>query len=438
MYFLLTKPLALCLCAAALLTACSNANVVGTSAGTNAVTRPAVTLAVNQASISAGGSATLTWASTQAAICTASGGWSGTLDTSGTQTVTPGKTTSYSISCTGGGNSATADTTVTVALAANAVQRPDYNTGTGFFVLNGKLYDPDGLEFRIRGVNRNHYDSKSEAGIAKSGANATRVFVSTQFGESVQGLVSILQTQHVLHQQLAIPANSGNAAGQTTCVTGKAALTNAVNDWVAGAGQWTTLDRYMVVNVANEWGPRNSTGWRDQYISAIAKLRAAGYTSPLMIDSGGCGQDQADLLNYAADVFSSDPQKNIIFSFHAYGGIVSAAEATAYFGQLKALQQSAGLVFVVGEFGPGRNIGPSPTLITPGEIIVAAEGAGLGWLAWAWDDNNLGGCKSNDSWFSMTYNCGLYTQTSDLTLYGKDVVLNPTYGLQATAQLPNW
>jgi hypothetical protein len=34
----------------------------------------------------------------------------------------------------------------------------------------------------------------------------------------------------------------------------------------------------------------------------------------------------------------------------------------------------------------------------------------------------------------MTYNCGNYTQSSDLTEYGLDVVLNPTYGITALAK----
>ena len=33
------------------------------------------------------------------------------------------------------------------------------NTGKGFYVVGSKLYDPNGQEFRIRGVNRNHWDS---------------------------------------------------------------------------------------------------------------------------------------------------------------------------------------------------------------------------------------------------------------------------------------
>jgi hypothetical protein len=102
--------------------------------------------------------------------------------------------------------------------------------------------------------------------------------------------------------------------------------------------------------------------------------------------------------------------------------------------QLAALSRRTGAAYIVGEFGPGKNIGPSPTLVTPGQIITAAEANGIGWLAWAWDDNNLANCSSDDRWFSMTKVCGRYTQTSDLTNFGKDVELDPNYGIAVLAK----
>jgi len=59
---------------------------------------------------------------------------------------------------------------------------------------------------------------------------------------------------------------------------------------------------------------------------------------------------------------------------------------------------------IIGEFGPGRNIGPSPTNITPQAIIQAAEARNLGWLAWAWDDNPSAGddCSRSRSMATTT------------------------------------
>ena len=64
---------------------------------------PTVTLSVNPTSITAGQSATLTWSSTQAVSCTASGAWSGGQAATGSRSVTPTTSGSvmYTLTCTG-------------------------------------------------------------------------------------------------------------------------------------------------------------------------------------------------------------------------------------------------------------------------------------------------------------------------------------------------
>jgi hypothetical protein len=74
-----------------------------------------VSLAANPTTIVAGQSSTLTWSSTDATSCTASGAWSGAKATSGTEST--GALTasmSYSLTCTGAGGSASQSTGVTV------------------------------------------------------------------------------------------------------------------------------------------------------------------------------------------------------------------------------------------------------------------------------------------------------------------------------------
>jgi len=324
----------------------------------------------------------------------------------------------------------TAAPAATAARAAStgAVSRPSYNTGNGFFVLNGKLYDANGNEFRIRGVNRTHWDSDSAAGIAKSGANTVRWAID--FTRAAATNVSLIQSQSINENNVPI---AGNWTG--TCNDSPSALSAAVSTWVSQAASWTTINKYLIINVLNEWGPSNSTVWRDSYISAIASLRSAGYLGTILVDSGGCGQDISDLLTYSTAVFNSDPQKNVLFALHVYGNIPTSSVA-GDLASLAALSKSAGMAFLVGEFGPGKNIGPSPTMTTPADVITAAESNGIGWLAWAWDDNNLSNGESDNTWFSMTYaGPGIYTKTSDLTDYGQDVVLNPTYGISTLATL---
>jgi mannan endo-1,4-beta-mannosidase len=337
----------------------------------------------------------------------------------------------YTLTCNGASGTAAAAKSITVTLqSGNKVARPPYNTGHGLFVLNGKLYDSNGIEFRIRGVNLCHYDSTlhSGPGIARSNANAVRVGLYLSSVPTAT-YASTVQT-YISDREVAVPTMFV-VPGTRTALSGDqstADLASAVSNWVANFSSYAPMQQHLIINVANEWGPRDSATWASAYESAIARLRAAGYSAPLMIDAGGWGQDTGDLLNYAKQVFDSDPQKNVIFSFHVYGGLGAlwtAATLNSFALQLQALSASAGMVFVFGEFGPGNNVGPSPTMVTPQQVIGAAEAAGLGWMGWAWDDNNLANGASNNNGFSMTLNGpGMYTVASDLTTYGQQMVLS--------------
>jgi len=101
--------------------ACSNVN--GTSATTTvtltvtAPPPPAPTLTLSATSIAVGSTATLTWSSTDATSCTASGSWTGMQATNGSLTVTPTTTgtDTYSLTCSNsGGTSPAASATLTV------------------------------------------------------------------------------------------------------------------------------------------------------------------------------------------------------------------------------------------------------------------------------------------------------------------------------------
>src|SRR5258708_2795105 len=78
---------------------------------------PTVTISVNPGTITLGQSANLTWTTTDATTCTASGAWSGGEPTSSSGfAVTPGGTGSYAytLTCTGPGGQANNDATLQV------------------------------------------------------------------------------------------------------------------------------------------------------------------------------------------------------------------------------------------------------------------------------------------------------------------------------------
>jgi hypothetical protein len=76
---------------------------------------PTVTLTASPTSVSSGGQTKLTWSSTGATSCTASGGWSGTQPTSGSQqSAALTSATTFALSCTGVGGTANASVQVSV------------------------------------------------------------------------------------------------------------------------------------------------------------------------------------------------------------------------------------------------------------------------------------------------------------------------------------
>ena len=99
---------------------------------------PTVSLTLTPDHISTTQTTVLSWSSSNATACTASGGWSGSQTTSGSTTITPSGagTVSYSLSCSGAGGSAAASAVLTVTAALNnsitivVDGGPDSNNGT--------------------------------------------------------------------------------------------------------------------------------------------------------------------------------------------------------------------------------------------------------------------------------------------------------------------
>lgn len=75
---------------------------------------PTVSLTANPSSVTAGQPTTLSWTTTNATSCSATGSWSGTKAVNGTQSVAPAQTGVYGLTCSGLGGSASGSVNVTV------------------------------------------------------------------------------------------------------------------------------------------------------------------------------------------------------------------------------------------------------------------------------------------------------------------------------------
>jgi hypothetical protein len=141
-----TPALAITGLAVLLLSACSGGGNDPPPANSPA---PTVTLTANPVSIAAGGTTTLTWSSTNATSCNASGGtFAGAKATSGTQQITNIQAaTTFSMVCSGaGGNSPAANANVTVSAVATAHAGVSRTVIAGATVrLSGEAsFDPEG------------------------------------------------------------------------------------------------------------------------------------------------------------------------------------------------------------------------------------------------------------------------------------------------------
>jgi len=104
---------------------------------------PSVQLTANPPGVAPGGTTTLTWSSTNATSCTASGGWSGSKALSGSETSAAiNADQTYRLTCSGANGNAVSATTVTLRNAVLTWTAPTQNVdGTPLTNLAGyKVY----------------------------------------------------------------------------------------------------------------------------------------------------------------------------------------------------------------------------------------------------------------------------------------------------------
>ena len=98
-------------------------------AAVSAAATPIVTLSASPGSVPVGGTSVLSWTSTDAAGCSASGGWSGTKGPTGSETVGPLQAAaSFQLTCLGTGGNANAITQITVGGGSSPPGNPPPTT----------------------------------------------------------------------------------------------------------------------------------------------------------------------------------------------------------------------------------------------------------------------------------------------------------------------
>ncbi|MEU7526279.1 cellulase family glycosylhydrolase [Saccharothrix sp. NPDC042600] len=284
-------------------------------------------------------------------------------------------------------------TTVGAAIAALVLSlltaAPPASAATGFYVSGGKLYEANGNEFVMRGVNHAHtwYTGRTAQAlkdVKALGANTVRVVLSSgdrwtrNDAADVANVVSQCKANRLI---CVLEVHDTTGYGEQS---GAVSLARAVDYWIGIKSALAGQEQYVILNIGNEpYGNQGYSTWAADNKDAIARLRAAGFQHTIMVDAPNWGQDWSfTMRDNAASVFAADPAKNVVFSIHMYGVFDTAAEVDDYLGRFV----SAGLPIVVGEFGHDHSDG-NPDEDT---IFATTRQRGLGYLAWSWSGNGGG------------------------------------------------
>lgn len=298
-------------------------------------------------------------------------------------------------------------------------------TAASWYVQNGKIYDNCGEQVVLKGVNHiTQYIDESGAAmpeIAKTGANAVRLFWYVARGQGVVGMEPAIKAALANHMIPILDAHD------STCGWSLDAIKNA---WIAptAVAMVKKYQSQVIVNIANEANAPSLSTYLSTYTSIIQAMRSAGIHVPLMIDSSSsCGRNYQSLLSQGAALMAADPDHNLIFSAHLYDQMSASTYASVY-------QQfnTAKLPFVVGEYS--SNVPPGcGAAIDYKSLIGEAQKAGIGWLAWSWGDSTPGSNWNSD--------CGLFDMTdtfsySTLRGWGLEVMVTDPNSAQKTSVVP--
>jgi mannan endo-1,4-beta-mannosidase len=323
-------------------------------------------------------------------------------------------------------------------------ERPAYNKGKGFFVANGKLYDKNGFSFIPYGFNSVHAwldETKSRNAlrneINKSGANCVRLVTGAE------GWIWAIQSNTPKKKrelvELAIQAelvpvievHDGTGIGNCDYnANGKLGLKQIVEHWLLpeNVKLLNDYEEYVILNIANEWGP-NDSSYFYCYKEAITRLRKSGVNNLIMIDAGGnVGQNPASIINYGESLLETDPQRNLMFSVHAYAFWRTNDKVFSSWTPPNLVETTIpklaklNVPVMIGEFGweTSKDVNYNPRIL----MRICREN-NMGWFFWTWFDG------AGKPWFNTVKTSGYnYLTDADLTDAGGYIVNDPENGLR--------
>lgn len=254
--------------------------------------------------------------------------------------------------------------------------------------VNGKsILEANGSTLVMRGINHPHTwfpgQTSSFSNIKAKGANAIRVVLSSgdypswtkNSASDVANVINLCKANRLI---CVLEVHDTTGYGQQT---GAASLSQAVNYWKEIKSALMEQEAYVIINIGNEpYGSNNVVNWVSATKNAILEMRNAGFQHMLMVDAPDWGQDtQFIMRDYAAEVFASDPNHNLVFGIHMYETFNTKTKIETYITSFV----NANLPLVINEFGYLSAYGD------PDEdnIMALARTYGIGYFVWSWSGN---------------------------------------------------
>lgn len=272
------------------------------------------------------------------------------------------------------------------ASSAAQITRKTEIPENSLYVNGTKLYDSNGNEFVMRGVNHAYTWFKDDTdvalkAIAETGSNTVRLVLADgdQWEkDGIDAIKSLIEKCKELEMIAVVEVHDA---------TGKddpAYLENAVNYWIEMKDALIGQEEYVILNIANEWvGKWEGFMWNGEYKKAIPKLREAGIKNVIMVDAAGWGQYAESIAEHGKEVYESDPLENTMFSIHFYGSAGGNANKIRY-----ALENvtNQGLCVCSGEFGYTHSDGD----VDEEYLMEYCTENNIGYLGWSWKGNGGG------------------------------------------------
>ncbi len=271
--------------------------------------------------------------------------------------------------------------------ALHAAELPGYRVQGRF------LYDRCGQKVVLRGVNEmTTWTSRSGATlaeIAKTGANCTRITtVITDAPADLEKWIGMCLKEGMIPMP-----ESHSATGDWT------KLPSLFDFWVQPevAKVLIKYEKNILLNIGNEVGNDKVTAaqWVADYGSGIKRLRAAGIHAGLVVDAPSWGQNIDIVTEAGQELLAADPDKNILFSVHAYWPPMFGWSDQKVKDKITAIVAKE-VPFIFGEFGNAWEEtvqGAIPYKLLLDECLRLE----IGWLAWSWGPGN-----TPQTWLDMS------------------------------------